>query len=125
MSPLTMLRSGFWANSVSSRLSVVISSGILIITSLGFLSLWICTSSLSPHFSLMSFPRISNYSLVFVSVNTFPFLRDLRVLIPTLVSVGLTLDYSNSLIISDVWVSLDVTVILNLVGFPSFPRASE
>ena len=91
MSPLARRSPGFCAINVSSILLVVMLSGVFRITSLVFLSLCVRVSSLSPHLSFMSFPNVSNSSLVFVSIKTFPFLGVLSALIPTSIAVGLIL----------------------------------
>jgi len=112
MSPLLKLSSGFWAIIVSSMFWVVISSGMSYITSLGFLNFCTLTVSLSPHFSLMSLVSLSMSSLFPASICTLPFLRVLSELMPTLISVGLMLDFSISLIVSADLFSLEVTVSL-------------
>ena len=79
-------------------------------TRLGFLSVCTFASSSPPHFSLMSLVRISISFLLLVSICTLPFFSVLRELIPTLISVGLILDFSMSLITLEVALSFYVTM---------------
>ena len=87
---------------MSSTLSTEISSGMLSINSLGDRNLCSMTSSLSLHFSFMSFSIASSSSLLLVSIKTWPFRRVLRVFIPTLILEGFILAFSTPLIDSGV-----------------------
>jgi hypothetical protein len=66
--------------------------------------------SFSQHFVLITFPRVSIYSLLLVSINTSPFLRDLNLLIPTFISMGLILDFHKPLLVSGDCIYLDLIV---------------
>ena len=67
------------------------------------------TYSFPPPFAFIPFSTASISSLLFVSISTFPFLSDLKVLIPTTISVGFILYFNNPLIFSGVWFSVDFT----------------
>jgi hypothetical protein len=63
----------------------------------------------------MSAPSASISSLLVVSISTLPSVSDLKVLIPTFISVGFIFDFNKPLIISGVWSSFDFTVSLYLL----------
>jgi len=73
------------------------SSRIFRITTLKFLSLCVCVSRLSPQLSFSTFPTVSSYSLLLVSIKAFPILRVLSALNPTIIAVDLMLDHRISL----------------------------
>ena len=107
--PYLKLNSGFCLRVEFSIFVVEISSGSFSIIMLGFLDACTCASSSFPHFSCISLPRISISSLLFISIRT-PALKDLKVLIPTLISPGFILVFRICLIASSVCVPVDFTV---------------
>ena len=63
----------------------------------------------SSAFSVDILSSASISSLMFVSISTSPFLSELEVLIPTLISAGFILNFNNPLILSGVWFSTNIT----------------
>ena len=102
--------SGFCAIRVSSMFSVDMSSGMLFIFSLGFRGLCMFVYTLSPNLSLMLFVKVSASWMLPVSIFALPSLSVLRDPIPNFISVGFIFCLSISLILSAVWLTLDVTV---------------
>jgi len=107
MSPAFIYFSGFCRLSVSSTLSNVMFSGILSNTSLGFLNFWILTPS-SSHFAPISSPTFPSVSQI-VSIISLPSLSCRSELIPTMMSLGFTFDFSNFSIISGGWLVFDLS----------------
>ena len=85
---------------VSSNFCVDISSGLLKITSLGFLSLWMLVSNSPTHFVFISFSSFSISFLLLLSIRTNHFLSNLKVLIPKFSSFEFILVLRSNLIVS-------------------------
>jgi len=73
----------------------------------------------------MSFSSASNSFLLLVSINTRPFFSDLKVFIPTLISVGFILVFNRPLMVSGGRFSFDLTVSWNLFLGILLAKASE
>lgn len=109
MSPFINPRSGFFANSVSSIFVVEMSSRMLRIISLGFHGVWMLHSGSRSEFCVNVLFQNFKFFLLLVSISTSPLLSNLKILIPTLISVGFIVAFSNSLIVSGGCLSLDIT----------------
>ena len=90
-SPSRRLSSGSWVAIIYSAFSLVITSGTLYMTMLGFLGFWMCTSRCWLHLSFMSAYSNSISSLLLVSCKTLPSLCELKAHRPTFMFIGLML----------------------------------
>ena len=82
-------------------------------------------SRLSPQLAFMFLLSLSISSLGFVSSKTLQFISILKALIPTLITVEYILYMISSSILSEVRITLDVTVNMKHFVFTPFPKIYE